>query len=250
MMRRSSARQKELLEKQRLQRQKNRRYILLGAGAVVVILLLLIIVPQLLKNKKPALDFIPITPVPRLQAHGLSMGDPNAPVKLDIYEDFQCPMCKAFSEQIEPSVVQAYVDTGKVYYTFHQFPFIDTLDSAKKSIESHQAANASMCANEQGRFWDYRDLLFTNWLGENAGSFSNERLLAFARSLDLNMGQFTQCFNAFKYRNEVEQDLVSGDQLGLQGTPAVFVDGKEVKPGYMPTFADMKTAIDAALAIK
>src|SRR5512135_393643 len=101
MMARSSLRKKEQIEKQRLQQQRRRRNILLGVGAVVIVLLLVLTLPSLLKDTQPKLEIIEITPAARSQTQGMSIGNPNALVKLDVYEDFQCSMCKAYSEQIE-----------------------------------------------------------------------------------------------------------------------------------------------------
>jgi len=80
---------------------------------------------------------------------GTSMGDPNAPVKMDVWEDFQCSGCMYYSTNLAPQIIQSYIETGKIFYTFHFMPFIDG-----GAGESHQAANAAMCANEQARFWD------------------------------------------------------------------------------------------------
>jgi protein-disulfide isomerase len=170
------------------------------------------------------------------------MGDPNAKVKIDVWEDFQCPACKQYSEKIEPQVLQNYVETGKVFYTFHFFPFLDGGRG-----ESHQAAYAAMCAAEQGHFWDYHDMLFANWVGENAGSFTDARLIAIASAINLDMNSFTPCFQTGKYAAQVEQDYQAGGKQGVQGTPSVFVDGTLLTPGYIPSYDDIAKAVDAAL---
>jgi len=102
----------------------------------------LLIIPSLL----PAGDINSITPIERPNVNGKALGDPNAPVKIDVYEDFQCPACKSYTENIEPRIVQDFVATGQVYYVYRFFPF---LDDQALSKESDQAANASMCAAEQ-----------------------------------------------------------------------------------------------------
>jgi protein-disulfide isomerase len=180
-------------------------------------------------------------------ANGLTMGDPNAPVKIDVYEDFQCPACLQYTETTEKQLIDTYIAKGQVYYVFHQYPFIDSNSTTK---ESHQAANASMCANAQGRFWDYHDMLFNNWNGENQGGFTNKRLLAFAQALGLNMNEFRACFDANQYKAQIQQDYQQGEALGVHSTPTVFVNGTEVTPGYIPSYQDLSKAIDAALAKK
>lgn len=189
-----------------------------------------------------------ITPmVFNTRVDGQHLGDPDAPVKVDVWEDFQCPSCKRYSQQVESQVITNYVETGKVYYTFHFYPFIDGGDSTG---ESHQSANAAMCASEQGRFWDYHAILFANWSGENEGSFSNARLVAFAESLGLDMNTFNTCFQAGRYADRINQDYIDGQAAGVTGTPSVFVDGQIVTPGYIPSYDQVAAAIETALAGK
>lgn len=187
----------------------------------------------------------PITPVGTM-AKGTGAGDPNAKVRIDAYEDFQCSACYQFATQVEPLVMKNLVDTGKVYYQVHSFLIIDraTWDSPNK--ESHQAANAAMCAADQGRYWDYHNLLFANWTGENVGDFTDARLLAYARLLKLDMTQFTTCFTHNTFRAEIDADMAQGLKLGVNGTPSIFVNGKQVSPGYIPTYEDILTAVNQA----
>ena len=137
------------------------------------------------------------------------------------------------------------VASGKVYYTFRHFPFLD--DNAA-SRESDQAANASMCAAEQGRFWDYHDILFANWNSENAGAFSDRRLVAYAETINLDMDSFNSCFEANKYKAQIDEDLAAGNRAGVTGTPSLFVNGQQLTPGFIPSFEDISQAVEAALA--
>jgi protein-disulfide isomerase len=165
---------------------------------------------------------------------------------MDVWEDFQCSGCLSYTQKVEGQVLKAYVETGKVYYTFHFFPFIDGGKG-----ESHQAANAAECASAQGRFRDYHDMLFANWLGENAGSYTDPRLVIFARDIGLDMTKFNQCFQANTYAAQIQQDVVAGTALGVPPTPGIFVNGKAVESSagknYLPTFDDISKIIDAAL---
>lgn len=173
---------------------------------------------------------------------GLKLGKPDAPAKIEVFEDFQCPACRNYSKEIEPLVLKELVDTGKASYIFHHFPFLDTGDPTQ---ESHQAANASMCASEQGKFWEYKSTIFDNWAGENKGAYSDKNLASFAESLNLNMDTFTACFKENRYKNLIEADLKSAQSMGVQGTPSVFVNGTLLTPGYIPSFEDIKNAADA-----
>lgn len=228
-------------EKRQRQQRKQRLYIILGVVGVAVIIAALLIIPSL----QPVDDIVTITPHERPMVDGRAMGDPNAPVTIEVYEDFQCPACRTFSEQIEPDVVEAYVVPGDVYYIFRHFPFID--DRAPRN-ESDQAANASMCARDENRFWDYHDMLFANWNGENLGAFSDKRLVAFAEALGLDMESFNQCFEANTNKDEINSDLLSGRDSGVTGTPSVFVNGRMLTPGFVPSFAEISEAVEAELA--
>jgi protein-disulfide isomerase len=179
-------------------------------------------------------------------AAGTTLGDPNAPVKIDVWEDFQCPACVNYSQQIEPMVLTTYVATGKAFYTYHFYPF---LDGGKENGESHLSAYAAMCAAEQGKFWQYHAVLVANWDGENQRAFRTERLLDFARSLGLD-DSFTQCLDTKKYATQVQQDYDLGSQWGVTGTPSVFVNGTILTPGYVPSFTDISAAVEVALSGK
>jgi len=237
----TSTKRQAIREKRRQEQRKQRLYIILGIIAVALVIALILIIPGLM----PAGEIAAITPVERPMVDGRSLGNPNAPVKIDVYEDFQCPSCQNYSENIEPKVVETYVASGDVYYTFRHFPFLDNGTVRK---ESDQAANASMCAAEQERFWDYHDILFANWNGENQNAFSDKRLVAFAESLALDMDAFNKCFQANTYLGEIESDLAAGRMKGVQGTPSVFVNGEHLTPGYVPSFEQISQAVDTALA--
>jgi protein-disulfide isomerase len=184
-----------------------------------------------------------ITPrVLNVKVDGLHLGDPNAPVKVDAYEDFRCSGCLIFIQNFEPLIIQNYVETGKVYYTFHNFIVIDNHDGTDASLRS---ANAALCADEQGRFWDYHDTLFANQVTENAALFTDARLATMAQNLKLDMTAFDQCFKARKYAGDIQKDIDQARTLGVTGTPSIFVDGTLISK-----YTQVPQAIDTALAGK
>src|SRR5512143_184979 len=189
---------------------------LVVVGAVLVALVL--VWPSLKLSSVASVTAVP-TLSNRPPMKGNSMGNPEAPVRLDVWEDFQCSGCLYYSQKLEPQIIEQLVATGKVYYTFHLFPMIDGGKG-----ESQDSANAAMCASEQGRFWDYHDILFANWIGENAGSFTPPRLVAFAEKVGLDMPAFNSCFQANKYATVIQQDLQAGKQHGVRATPGIFVN--------------------------
>ena len=169
------------------------------------------------------------------------MGDPNAPVKIVEYSDFQCPGCLRFFQLIEPTLISEYISTGKVHFTYR---------SMGKWIgsESVAAAEAAYCASDQNKFWEYHDILFTNWTGENVGDFTNKRLIAFAESIGLDINAFNTCLNTNKYKQRVTQDYDDGIKAGVTYTPTIFINGQKFA-GTL-SYSNLKEAIDAALANK
>jgi protein-disulfide isomerase len=234
----------------REERQKKRRrqrlltILAITAGAIIVVGLL--VYPSIQKSLAPVGEITTITPASRPMPNGTAMGEEGATVLVEVWEDIQCPACRNYSTDIEPLIAENYVAGGHVRYVFRQFPFLD--ERVPSSNESQQSANASMCAAEQERFWDYHDMLFANWNGENRGAFSDKRLVAFAEALGLDMDRFNSCFQQNKYRDEIAKDKADGQELGVTGTPSVFVDGQQLKPGFVPSYQDIALAIDDALA--
>ena len=195
---------------------------LLTVVGIIIVLVLFFATPTIINAFKPAGAIVDITPVARPMEKGKAIGDPNAKIKIEVYEDFQCPACKEFTTVVEPQLSQStYISNGQVYYEFMQFPFID---SGVLTKESHQAANASMCAMEQGRFWDYHDILFANQGAENSGAFTDKRLQAFAESLGLDMTAFNKCFKADTYSTEINADYQQGVAATVNSTPSVFLN--------------------------
>lgn len=232
-------------EKRRQERRRQRVVTILIISGVALFIAALLAAPTIQNALTPVGEIVQITPEERSLVDGRALGDPDAPVTIEVYEDFQCPACRTFSSEIEPLVVDNYVADGQVRYIFRHFPFLD--DQAAGN-ESDQAANASMCAAEQGRFWDYHDMLFANWNSENRGAFLDKRLVAFAEALVLDMEEFNDCFERNEYEEVIQEDLRSGRQAGVQGTPSVFVDGRHISPGFVPSFQDIEAAVQAALA--
>ena len=226
------------------QQEMQRRLLTIGLVTVgAALLVIAVVAPQF----KSIGEIITVTPHSLPNPDGTSLGDPNAPVTVDIFEDFQCPACQYFTESIEPLIIQNFVVPGKVYYVFHQYPFIDGA-GARNGGESDQAANASMCANEQDRFWDMQAIIFANWNGENQGNLNNRRLQAMAESLGLDMNSFNDCFNANKYEDDIQADFELGTDMGVSGTPSAFVNRQKIgQPGKIPTYEEIAAAIELAI---
>ncbi len=232
-------RRAKMQREQQRQRLRIIGLIVLGAGFLVFA----IIWPQI----RSVGEIVTVTPAALPDADGLSLGDPDAPVTIDVFEDFQCPACQRFTESVEPLVIQNLVADGRARYVFHNYPFLDG-NGAGSSGESDQAANAAMCANEQDRFWEMHSILYANLGGENRGAFSNRRLQAMAESIGLDMDTFNACFAENRYEEEIQADFELGQQMGVTGTPTVFVNGVRAgQPGVIASYQDIEQAVNAAL---
>lgn len=166
-----------------------------------------------------------------------STGEENAPVVVVEYGDFQCPACQYFFQTSVKQLKAEYVETGKVRFVFRHFAFLGD--------ESQWAAEASECANEQGRFWDYYDKLYEEQNGENVGIFSKDNLKQFAVDLELDATGFNQCLDSGRYAEKVKQETLEGQQAGVRGTPSVFVNGQYIENGG--NYQVLKSVLDTTL---
>jgi len=158
------------------------------------------------------------------------LGDPNAPITLVEFGDYQCFFCNKYFHETEHNILSNYVETGKVKIIFKDFTIIGP--------DSIIAANAAHCADEQGKFWEYHDILYNNWAGENNGWASYDNQLSFAQDVGLNMDEFSECVKNEKYTAIITDSTSDARSLGLTGTPAFFVIGTDDQitkiPGAQP----------------
>lgn len=192
-------------------KQRQRLFTILAVSVAAVIVAALLIWPYV----RPAYQGRE-----RPQVNQNSMGDPNAPVTVEEFSDFQCPFCRQFTTDSEDDFVKTYVETGKVYFTYTPFSFLGP--------ESLQAAEAAYCAMDQGKFWDYHDIIFDNQAGENSGALSDANLKDFAAQLKLDTSAFNQCFDSGKYEQQVNTNLEYGRGKGVNATPYFLINGEQL----------------------
>jgi protein-disulfide isomerase len=231
--------QKSKRQQRRSRNSSSSRSITIG---VIVFGALLIAIALIYPNIKSPSEVVVPEQITRSNINGLTVGNVTSPAKIEVFEDFQCPACVRFTQDIEPLVLSQLVETGKAYYVFHNYPFLDKKSDTK---ESQDSANASLCANEQGKFWEYHDTLFANWNGENQGNLSKPRLIQFASAVELNVDDFSACVNENRYAIDVQASFDLGNSMGVSGTPSVFVNGQQISPGYVPAFKDIAAAVEA-----
>jgi protein-disulfide isomerase len=168
----------------------------------------------------PSLNRKEVVVNPRPQANYTSMGNPDATVKVEEFSDYQCPYCKLFKDEQEPILVKNYIETGKIYFTYTAFSFLGP--------ESIKAAEASYCAADQGKFWEYHDLIFANQAGENKGTFSRNLFVSMANDLKLDSTAFQTCIDTGANSQKVQDNIKYGKSKGVTGTPSFLVNDKLV----------------------
>lgn len=181
---------------------------------------------------------------------GYLVGDPNAPITLQIYADYQCPHCRNFATTIEPQLIADYVVTGKVRIEYLDFTVVGVPSLAAlpdDSLESVQAAEAAMCAAGQDAYLPYHTALFEGDVQPNSGAFSNENLVAIADRLGLDTARFSDCLESGTYEDAVIAFVQQGIDRGVQGTPTLSINGGE--PFFLPQsgYDGLKQMLDEAL---
>jgi len=144
------------------------------------------------------------------------LGNPSAPITIVEFGDYQCHQCYNWYHNTKPSITREYIDTGKVNLVFVDLAFLGN--------DSPKAAQASYCAEDQGLYWDYHDLLYNSQEPEIDGGWANsERLKAFAFSLGLDMNLFNSCLDSEKYSKRVQYNIQQAHEHGVKGTPGFFI---------------------------
>lgn len=211
-------------------------YIWGGLAAAALVIGVIIVAVLSSGSDSPPEDIVVPTARPAAVAQdGHVFGDPNAPVLIKEYFDFQCPFCRNAAITIMPTIEGQYIESGQA--RLEAFPIAFLGD------ESVQAAAAAECANDQGQFWAFYDMLFANQGSENSGAFSDDRLKQMASALGLNTSDFNSCLDSDKYRDTVVQFTSDANSFGVSSTPTFFVNDQRVQTG-LDTIAN---AIDQAL---
>jgi len=158
---------------------------------------------QLMKNGSPKI--------------GLS----TAPVSIVEFGDYQCTFCYKFHQSTLSDIKIEYIDTGKVNYVYRDFPL--------NGPNSVLAAEASYCADEQNKYWQYHNIIFKNWAGENTGWVNMNSLVEFAVQANLDIPEFRNCLNEHKYYEKVTDNENYARQIGINATPTFLIfDDKQL----------------------
>lgn len=159
-------------------------------------------------------------------------GKQDSDVVLEVYADFQCPGCKYFWENVETELRTNYGD--KIKFIYHPYPL-------SIHIKADNAAQAAEAAGEQGKYFEYADVLYKNQPDQsNLGAWTDDVLISYAKDANLDVDKFKESYKSGKYKEVVKDYIKQGDARGVNSTPTVFLNNEEIR-GPNNTIADYAT---------
>jgi protein-disulfide isomerase len=161
---------------------------------------------------------------------GTTLGRPTAPVVLEVYSDFQCPVCGRFARDWMPRLIREFVVPGQLLIVYRDLAFLGRGNDPDESLD---AAVAAACAGQVGEFWTYWSYLFANQQGENQGSFAPERLKGLAEASGTATPEWEACFAGERSRSGVLETTTKAVSIGIRATPTLVVNGHNFE-GLVP----------------
>jgi len=169
------------------------------------------------------------------------VGSPDAPVTVQLWEDFLCPSCQAFATSVKPQLFANYIKSGKVRVEYHYFPLQQHEPGATMS------ALAAECAADQGMFWPYHDRVFQMAKVDQQGAVQFDDLVGYAKGMGMDEGKFRSCLSSQEHLSTVTDSLAQAQQLNLQFTPSVIVGGTLLQDSsYGSVSAEIERQLAAA----
>ncbi len=170
------------------------------------------------------------------------LGSVNAPITIVEFGDYQCPQCDRWYLNVRPDVEKNYVETGKVNLVF--------VDLAFYGPDSKKAAQATYCAEEQGKYWEFHGMLYENQGSINGGWASPQNLKRFASALNLDTELFNDCLDSNKYQKRVDNNIQVAKRNGASGTPTFIIvssSGEQEKIEGAQPFPVFKQVLDSMI---
>ena len=147
------------------------------------------------------------------------IGSQNAEISIVEFGDYQCTFCYKFHQNTLNTIQSDYIDSGKINYVYRDFPL--------NGSDSILAAEAAYCANDQENYWQYHNLLFENWAGENTGWITMNSLTQFAVDLKLDISEFKNCLTSHKYYQKVIDNENYAKKININATPSFLIFNNE-----------------------
>jgi protein-disulfide isomerase len=212
----------DIRERRRKKRQQQQLTTILIVVGVVLILAAILMMPNIRELLTPVGEFEQPELNTRPMADANRMGDPNAPVELQIFSDFGCGHCAIFAVTTGEILTEKYVETGQVYMVYN------TVGNLLGHPSSLLTAEAAYCAGDQNLFWEYHDILYANQteLFANINKKLDKTLSAYAESLGMDINEFENCRKSNRYNDTIQEDLLEANQANISSTPSFLVNGK------------------------
>jgi len=170
------------------------------------------------------------------------LGSADAQITIVEFGDYQCEACYHWFHNTRDTLIDNYIETGKAKLIFVDLPFIGQ--------DSRIAAQASYCAEDQGKYWEYHEILYIFQEGENSGWADRDRLNSFAFSLGMNMDEFNDCMNSSKYQKRVKANYDEAVKNDVQSTPTFIIiseDGKKKQFSGAQPYSVFSATIESML---
>ena len=229
-------------ERQRKRKKQQRMTTILVVSGVALIIAAILMLPTIQRSLTPIGGIVVPELFPRPNASGNAMGDPNAPVVIEEFSDFGCGHCANFAETTGKLIAEEYVASGQVYYVSR------TVGSMLSQTTSPQLSEAAYCAGDQGKYWEYHDLIFANQitLYSSQSVPVDAYMQSFAKELLLDMDAFDACLDGNKFEEQLQGDQLDAVQAGINSTPSFLINGQLII-GNRP-LEEFQAVIEATLS--
>lgn len=212
------------------------------AGVLIGVLIVAVVAIGQLGNRATGRLVDPGFSYPAALLDGSNLGQEGAPILLEVFEDYQCPVCGRYSLDVEPTIVRKYVASGLVRIVHHD---IDLLGFG--GDESRIPALGAYCAEQQGLYWPYAHWIYNNQEGENQGGFRRERVTQIAVAAGVDEAAFNACMDSPAADADVTETTDMANGLGINSTPTLRINGGELIRSLL-TATQLSELIDAELA--
>jgi protein-disulfide isomerase len=183
------------------------------------------------------------SPLVNLENGSSALGSESAPITIVEFGDYQCEACYDWFHHTRSTLIDNYIETGKAKLVFVDLPFLGR--------DSPKAAQASYCAEDQGKYWEYHSMLYTFQDGPPDSGWANrDRLNSFAFSLDMNIDEFNECMDSSKYQKRVKANYNEAVKHGAKSTPTFIIissDGPTKKFSGAQPYSVFAATIEAML---
>lgn len=226
--RREAAERIRAMQAEQARRERRRRSVIVASVVIVLIAAIVGIGIAVQANRNSAVTGgTAVAPSGANASFGIYRGDASAPVTVTVYEDFQCPYCKAFEQQVGPTLLKD-IDKGEIRVEYRPIAFLDSASTTKYSTRALETAACALDNGGPAVFAKLHDLLYLNQPEEGSAGLSDDQLADLAKQAGADKAAVSQCQAKGTYAKWVAQATDQSSKDGVNGTPTYLVDGKKV----------------------